>query len=111
MKTIQELLKERNSLMKKLEKIKSQIAEHNDGFIYQVVILSYGSEWHTKFTNLEAAKDYIDEEGYNGDNGYAHLYTNNPKVKNLNLPAGNTYFCKEIEKLRLMRTYPESKML
>lgn len=65
-------------LIEQRDKLNEAIKNYNDGFIYLVKVLSFGSESWYKFTNLHSAKEIENE--YNGDNGFTYIYSNNPEL-------------------------------
>ncbi|MEI6797869.1 MAG: hypothetical protein WCO04_01475 [Pseudomonadota bacterium] len=67
-----------------------------DGYIYKVVIHSYGSHDCISYNNLKNALDCANE--YNEDNGFADLYTNNPNVDTV-LSGGTVYYLEDFDKL------------
>lgn len=67
-----------------------------DGYIYKVVIHSYGSHSCTTFVNLKEALDKANE--YYEDNGFANLFTNNPNVDTV-LNGGTVYYLENFNKL------------
>jgi hypothetical protein len=67
-----------------------------DGYIYKVVIHSYGSHSCTLFDNLKKAVDCANE--YCEDNGFANLFTNNPNVDTV-LNGGTVYYLEDFDKL------------
>jgi hypothetical protein len=80
-----------------------------DGFWYKVVIHSYGRHSIIAFNNLQKALDYANR--YYEDNGYAHLYTNNPNVNNI-LSGGCVYYLEDYNKLQYPYSTPsEAKLL
>ena len=89
---IEILLKRKEELNAELISINSQISNYKDGFEYVVCVHSYGRHWKESFNNLNAALMLTDE--YYEDNGFAHLYTNNPNVK-IRLQSGDVYFIED----------------
>lgn len=72
------------------EQIKLNIGEIlPDGFDYVVVVHSYGTHSIYDYNNLKKALDHACE--YYEDNGFAHIYTNNPNVTT-KLTGGNVFF-------------------
>jgi hypothetical protein len=67
-----------------------------DGYIYKVVIHSYGSHDCISYNNLKKAVDCANE--YCEDNGFADLYTNNPNVNTV-LNGGTVYYLEDFDKL------------
>jgi hypothetical protein len=90
---IKELLEKENKLTLELNDIVSKINAYKDGYKYIVCFHSYGNHWKETFTNYNSAKKATDE--YYQDNGYAHLFTNNPNVSAY-LQSGNVYFIEDI---------------
>ena len=79
------------------EQIKLQIGDiFPDGYIYKVVVHSYGSHKCTSFDTLYYALKRAN--WYNEDNGFAHLYTNNPNVNTI-LESGSVYYLEDFDKL------------
>lgn len=67
-----------------------------DGYIYKVVIHSYGSHSCISYNNLKNALDCANE--YYEDNGFANLFTNNPNVDTV-LSGGTVYYLEDFDKL------------
>lgn len=67
-----------------------------DGYIYKVVVHSYGSHSCVAFDNLKKALDEANE--YWEDNGFANLFTNNPNVDTV-LSGGTVYYLENFDKL------------
>jgi hypothetical protein len=86
---IEILLQKKAELNNELDSINRQIFDYKDGFDYVVCVHSYGSHYKSKFNNLHAALELTSE--YYQDNGFAHLFTNNPNVK-MRLQSGDVYF-------------------
>jgi len=89
---IKTLLQKKAELNKKLNSINKQILDYTDGFNYVVCVHSYGSHYKSEFNNLHAAMELTNE--YYQDNGFAHLFTNNPDVK-IRLQSGDVYFIQD----------------
>tara|TARA_R110000751_G_scaffold119884_13_gene220511 strand:+ start:575 stop:880 length:306 start_codon:yes stop_codon:yes gene_type:complete len=60
------------------------VEEFKDGFEYKVVCSAYGSSHTVDAPNSRIAKEIGFE--YNGDNGYATIYTNNVEFVKANNP-------------------------
>ena len=101
---IENLLKKEKELNVELNSIKHQISNYKDGFEYVVCVHSYGSHFKYKFNNLYAAFEVTNE--YYQDNGFAHLYTNNPNVK-IRLQSGDVYFIEDTSKINAF-DHPEN---
>lgn len=86
---LKDLLKKQSELNSELGSITNQINSYKDGFDYVVCVHSYGSHNKYKFNNLYAALELTND--YNQDNGFAHLFTNNPNVK-IRLYSGDVFF-------------------
>lgn len=67
-----------------------------DGYIYKVVVHSFGNHRCIPFDNLKSATDYANR--FNEDNGFAYLYTNNPNVDTI-LESGSVYYLEDFDKL------------
>ena len=93
---IETLLKRKKELNSEINFITNQIAAYKDGFDYVVCVHSYGSHYKGTFNNLHSALELTNE--YNQDNGYAHLYTNNPDVK-IRLQSGDVFFIEDTSKI------------
>jgi hypothetical protein len=89
---IENLLQKKDELNAELNSINRQIFNYKDGFDYVVCVHSYGSHYKSKFNNLHAALELTNE--YYQDNGFAHLFTNNPNVK-IRLQSGDVYFIQD----------------
>ena len=100
MKTLEELIKKR-------DKINKQIEEFKDKFKYAVVVHSYGSHNKYEFNNFESAKDLANQ--YYEDNGYAHIFTNNPNIKE-KLNGGNVYFILDVDSVDDTK-YPKNAII
>ena len=97
--TIEELINEKKELEAKLYATNKLIYQYDDGYKYVVLVFSYGSKSKHEFTNIHAADNLRNE--YNQDNGFAHLYTNNPNIKDVNHISGNTYYIDDISKVTI----------
>ena len=93
---IEILLKRKEELNAELISINRQISNYKDGFEYVVCVHSYGSHYKQSFNNLNAALTLTDE--YYQDNGFAHLYTNNPNVK-IRLQSGDVFFIQDTSEI------------
>jgi len=73
MKSLAELVKIRDN-------IQELIDNYEDGFEYLVDVHSFGS--HDKYypNNIQTVMDITNE--YQGDNGYCHIYSTDPDIKN-----------------------------
>ena len=91
------LLDKRNELKNQLSIINNEIRLFNDGFQYRVIIHSYGSHQRSNHNNFISAMDEVKE--FTGDNGIAHLFTNNPNIKDVNCYYGNAYYIENIEEV------------
>lgn len=100
---IKNLLAKKQELENELNSINNQINDYKDGFEYVVCVHSYGSHYKSEFNNLHAALELTGE--YYQDNGFAHLYTNNPNVK-IRLQSGDVYFIQDTANISAY-THPE----
>ena len=63
-----------------LWKAQEEVKKCNDGYIYVVCLMIYGSvSWHT-YTNPMSVQFLVDDY-YDGENGLFHIYTNNSNAK------------------------------
>lgn len=69
--TLQELIAQRDAL-------NEQIRKYDDGFIYILLISSWGSKSMAVIRNIEKAKEIADR--YDGDAGICRGFTNNPNA-------------------------------
>lgn len=104
---IEDLLKRKKELKNELNSINHQISNYKDGFEYVVCVHSYGSHWKERFNNLDSALILTNE--YYEDNGFAHLYTNNPNVK-IRLQGGDVYFIEDTSKINAFK-HPENAVI
>jgi|2_EtaG_2_1085320.scaffolds.fasta_scaffold11346_5 hypothetical protein len=76
-----EKAKERvNAAKEELWKAEEEIEKLDDGYIYVVCLLRYGSaSWYT-YTNPLSVQ-FLANDYYDGEDGLFHLYTNNPNAK------------------------------
>lgn len=101
---IEDLLKRKEELNAELNSINYQISNYKDGFEYVVCVHSYGSHYKQSFNNLNAALTLTDE--YYQDNGFAHLFTNNPNVK-IRLYSGDVFFIENTSEISAY-SHPEN---
>jgi hypothetical protein len=73
---MEQLIQEIKSLEEKLSDLRSQLYEHNDGFVYLTCLRCYGSVNYQTYTNKFLVQELCDE--YYGDNGIVDVYTTNP---------------------------------
>lgn len=74
---MKELIEEYGKAQNLVNKIRQELSNTSDGFIYLACLRSYGSiQWIT-FINEFLTQELCDE--YNGDDGIVDIYTNNPK--------------------------------
>lgn len=73
---MEELIQEYNNAQNLVHKIRKEIGNTSDGFIYLACVRSYGSVQWITFINQFLAQELCDE--YNGDDGIVDIYTNNP---------------------------------
>jgi hypothetical protein len=78
MKTFEELLEEYNKAEVNFEAAKEALNNHEDGYIYVLLICSYGSKTYDIYKNSYVV-DKERENWMSGENGISHLYTNNPE--------------------------------
>tara|TARA_Y100001947_G_C10318557_1_gene295040 strand:+ start:445 stop:825 length:381 start_codon:yes stop_codon:yes gene_type:complete len=71
------LLEVKESLQYKLSEIERQINNASDGFIYHVLLRSYGSLTWYEYTNPYPIQELVDG-CRGGDEGLVNVYTNNP---------------------------------
>jgi hypothetical protein len=93
MKTIEQLLERQKELSDQLEVVRNEIHDYKDGFDYRVCVHSYGSHTKYVFNNVHAALMHCSE--YYRDNGYAHLYSNNPKLR-ISIGSGDVFYIENI---------------
>lgn len=76
-----EKAKERvNAAKEELWKAEEEIEKCDDGYIYVICLMRYGSvSWYT-YTNPMSVQ-FLADDYYDGDNGLFHIYTNNPNAK------------------------------
>jgi hypothetical protein len=94
---------------------KEQVLKHignifPDGFKYCVAVHSYGSHHRAPFDNYKEAQDYANE--YYEENGFAHIFTNNPNIIDPSpLNGGEIYYLENIDLLEYPYHAPDSAKL
>lgn len=73
---MEQLIQEIRTLEGRLSNLRSQLREHEDGFLYLTCLRCYGSLTYTTYTNKFVVQELCDE--YYGDNGIVDVYTTNP---------------------------------
>lgn len=73
---MEQLIQEIQSLEERLSNLRSQLRQHNDGFVYLTCLRCYGSLTYQTYTNKFFVQELCDE--YYGDNGIVDVYTTNP---------------------------------
>lgn len=86
METLQFLISLKTNLEKQVWDLDCQIRDISDGFEYYVYVRSYGSGRITTYPNYHSAYELAGR--YNGDEGYADVYTTNPAPPFVCLPSG-----------------------
>lgn len=77
---IQSLLASLEEAKRKVYEIQESIRTYQDGYIYHVLILSYGSQSWSIHYNSHSVQEILDEYG-DGYDGLVEVYTDNPKPK------------------------------
>ena len=84
---MEEVIKNYNRLQKKvykaqenLQKAKEDVDKCDDGYIYVICLMRYGSSTWFTYTNPMSVQ-FLADDYYDGDNGLFHIYTNNPNAK------------------------------
>lgn len=76
MQELEDKIKQIELLKQQLNQARKEVCEIEDGYLYMCKINEYGRTNITRHVNhytvIELAKQY------NGDNGYCHIYTDNP---------------------------------
>ena len=76
-----EKAKERvNAAKEELWKAEEEIEKCDDGYIYVICLMRYGSVSWYAYTNPMSVQ-FLADDYYDGDNGLFHIYTNNPNAK------------------------------
>lgn len=76
--TLQELISKRDKVFNELTILETRIQNHKDGYKHKIVSMVYCINSVQNYNNFESA--IKDAECFNGDNGLAHVITNNKNV-------------------------------
>lgn len=81
--------------------IQRMINDYSDGFIYECIVSSYGSNHTRNIGNVNSLQELCDQ--YDGEDGIVTIYTNNEKLNIHNY--GQTYYFKNIINAKKWREY------
>jgi hypothetical protein len=100
---IQNFLK--NLSIEELQEVQAIVANlihaHEDGFLYECHVRSYGRSWREKLTNTVTVQELCYR--YGGDDGIVDIYTTNPDLRVENY--GDTFYFPTLEDAEVWRSH------